>query len=133
MNNAFLKFCIKYNILISLQEIETLQEIGREKKNNLEELYTQNKLMRNLARRTQQIRANTKLKKIEIENKHIKVDDCKKRINDLSLTLEEIQSQKLNVEERTKRLEKMIEVYLYYIFMFYIFFYITITIKNDSV
>ncbi|XP_070531224.1 coiled-coil domain-containing protein 39-like isoform X1 [Cardiocondyla obscurior] len=65
--------------------------------------------MRNLARRTQQIRANTKLKKIEIENKHIKVDDCKKRINDLSLTLEEIQSQKLNVEERTKRLEKMIE------------------------
>lgn len=71
--------------------------------------------MGDLARRTQQIRANAKRKRIEIENKYIKVDDCKKRINDLTLTLEEIESQKLNVEERTKRLEKMIEVYFHYI------------------
>lgn len=70
-----------------------------------------------MARRIQQIRANAKRKRIEIENKHIKVDDCKKRINDLTLTLEEIESQKLNVEERTKRLEKMIEVYFYYILL----------------
>lgn len=69
--------------------------------------------MGDLSRRTQQIRANVKRKRIEIENKHVKVDDCKKRINDLTLTLEEIESQKLNVEERTKRLEKMIEVYFY--------------------
>ncbi|XP_011872737.1 PREDICTED: coiled-coil domain-containing protein 39 isoform X3 [Vollenhovia emeryi] len=73
------------------------------------ELQTQKKLVENLARRTQQMRANTKRKRIEMENKRIKVDNCKKRINDLTLTLEEIESQKLNVEERTKRLEKMIE------------------------
>lgn len=70
--------------------------------------------MGDLARRVQQIRANAKHKRIDIENKHIKVDDCKKRNNDLMSTLEEIESQKLNVEERTKRLEKMIEVYFYY-------------------
>lgn len=66
--------------------------------------------MGDLARRIQQVRANAKRKKIEIENKCIKVDNCKKRIDDLMSTLEEIESQKLNVEERTKRLEKMIEV-----------------------
>ncbi|KAL0099265.1 hypothetical protein PUN28_020085 [Cardiocondyla obscurior] len=109
INNKQLEELIKR----SEKELSTLEEKYRKITEAIGiydiELYTQNKLMRNLARRTQQIRANTKLKKIEIENKHIKVDDCKKRINDLSLTLEEIQSQKLNVEERTKRLEKMIE------------------------
>jgi len=67
-------------------------------------------LVGDLGRRIQQIRANAKRKKIDIENKCIKVDNCKKRIDDLMSTLEEIESQKLNVEERTKRLEKMIEV-----------------------
>lgn len=76
--------------------------------------------MGNLARRAQQVRVNAKHKRNEIENKHIKVDICKKRMNDLTSTLEEIESQKLNVEERTKRLEKMIEVYFYYIFNYYI-------------
>ncbi|KMQ93007.1 coiled-coil domain-containing protein 39-like protein [Lasius niger] len=73
------------------------------------EVHTQRKLVGDLARRIQQVRANAKRKKIEIENKCIKVDNCKKRIDDLMSTLEEIESQKLNVEERTKRLEKMIE------------------------
>lgn len=66
--------------------------------------------MGDLGRRIQQIRANAKRKKIEVENKCIKVDNCKKRIGDLMSTLEELGTQKLNVEERTKRLEKMIEV-----------------------
>lgn len=61
----------------------------------------------------QQVRANTKRKKVEIDDKHAKVDNCNKRIEDLTSTLEEIESQKLNIEERTKRLEKMIEVYLF--------------------
>ncbi|XP_050454617.1 coiled-coil domain-containing protein 39 isoform X2 [Cataglyphis hispanica] len=73
------------------------------------EVYIQKKLLGDLGRRIQQVRANVKRKKIEIENKSIKVDNCKKRIDDLISTLEEIESQKLNVEERTKRLEKMIE------------------------
>lgn len=73
--------------------------------------------MGDLARRTQQIRTNAKRKRIEVENKYVKVNDCKKRINDLTLTLEEIESQKLNVEDRTKRLEKMIEVYFCYILL----------------
>ncbi|KYM94482.1 Coiled-coil domain-containing protein 39 [Cyphomyrmex costatus] len=139
----------------SLRETETLREISKEKKSNLEEveqflkdqivnnkeleqsikhsekklavvqekqrktektidiyateLHTQKKLVADLARRVQQIRANTKCKKSEIENKHIKVDDCKKQINNLMSTLEEVENQKLNVEEKTKHLEKMIE------------------------
>ncbi|XP_070157828.1 coiled-coil domain-containing protein 39-like isoform X1 [Polyergus mexicanus] len=73
------------------------------------EVHTQRKLVGDLGRRIQQVRANAKHKKIEIENKYIKVDNCKKRIDDLTSTLEEIENQKLNVEEKTKRLEKMIE------------------------
>ena len=80
----------------------------------MRQLHTQKKLMADLARRVQQIRANAKRKKIGIENKQIKVDDCKRQINDLMLTLEEVENQKLNVEEKTKHLEKMIEVYFYY-------------------
>ncbi|XP_014481215.1 PREDICTED: coiled-coil domain-containing protein 39 [Dinoponera quadriceps] len=73
------------------------------------EVYHQKKLVADLARRVQQVRANTKSKKIEMDDKRAKVDSCKKRIEDLTSTLEEIEGQKLNVEERTKRLEKMIE------------------------
>lgn len=72
--------------------------------------------MADLARRVQQVRANTKRKKIEIDDKRTKVDNCKKRIEDLTSTLEEIEGQKLNVAERTKRLEKMIEVCLFHKF-----------------
>lgn len=69
--------------------------------------------MADLARRVQQVRANTKLKKVKIDDKRAKMDNCEKRIEDLTSTLDEIESQKLNVEERTKRLEKMIEVRLF--------------------
>lgn len=80
---------------------------------SLEQVYHQKKLVADLSHRVQQIRANTKRKKIEINDKTTRVDDCKKRIKDLTSTLEEIESQKLNVEDRTKRLEKMIEVCLF--------------------
>lgn len=67
--------------------------------------------MGDLSRRIEQTRSNAKRKRLEIDNKRTKMDNCKKRIDDLMSTLEEIEGQKLNVEERTKRLEKMIEVY----------------------
>jgi len=81
----------------------------------LGQVQVQKKLVVDLSRRVRQIRNSIKRKQIEIENKHIKIDDCKKRIEDLMSTLEEIESQKLSVEERTKCLEKMMEVYLLYI------------------
>ncbi|XP_071630319.1 coiled-coil domain-containing protein 39 isoform X2 [Temnothorax longispinosus] len=109
VNNKQLEELIKR----SEKELGVVQEKKRKVTETIDiygiELHTQKKLVGDLARRTQQIRANAKRKRIEIENKHIKVDNCKKRISDLTLTLEEIESQKLNVEERTKRLEKMIE------------------------
>lgn len=58
----------------------------------------------------QQIRADIKRKKNEIDNKTIKMEDWKNRIKDLIMTLKEIDDQKLNVEDRTKQLEEMIEV-----------------------
>lgn len=75
-----------------------------------EQVRIQNKIVADLARRIQQVRVNAKAKKSEIENKYIKISNYKKRVDDLTLTLEEIEGQKLNVEERTKRLEKMVEV-----------------------
>ncbi|XP_011163700.2 coiled-coil domain-containing protein 39 [Solenopsis invicta] len=109
VNNKQLEELIKH----SERELAEVQEKQRKITETIDvyniELHTQKKLVGELARRIQQIRANTKRKRIEIENKRIKVDDCKKRINDLTSTLEEIENQKLNVEERTKRLEKMIE------------------------
>lgn len=73
-----------------------------------------------MARRIQQVRVNAKAKKGEIENKYIKISNYKKRIDDLTLTLEEIEGQKLNVEERTKRLEKMVEVCTVYLVCVYL-------------
>jgi len=43
----------------------------------------------------------------------MKMENCQMQIDDLTSTLEEIESRKLNVEEKTKRLEKMIEVCYY--------------------
>lgn len=74
------------------------------------QVYTQKKLVGDLTRCIQQVRTNVKHKKIEIENKCMKMENCQKQIDDLTSTLGEIENRKLNVEEKTKRLEKMIEV-----------------------
>ncbi|XP_018318141.1 coiled-coil domain-containing protein 39 isoform X2 [Mycetomoellerius zeteki] len=109
VNNKELEQLIKY----SEKKLGVVQEKQRKIVKTIDiyaiELHTQKKLVADLARRVQQIRANTKRKKIGIENKHIKVNDCKKQNNDLMSTLEEVENQKLNVEEKTNHLEKMIE------------------------
>ncbi|XP_018055612.1 PREDICTED: coiled-coil domain-containing protein 39 isoform X1 [Atta colombica] len=109
VNNKEIEQLIKY----SEKKLNAVQEKQRKIVKTIDiyviELHTQKKLMADLAHRVQQIRANAKRKKIGIENKQIKVDDCKRQINDLMLTLEEVENQKLNVEEKTKHLEKMIE------------------------
>ncbi|KYN19185.1 Coiled-coil domain-containing protein 39 [Trachymyrmex cornetzi] len=114
VNNKEIEQLIKY----SEKKLTAVQEKQRKIVKTIDiyaiELHTQKKLVADLARRVQQIRANARRKTIGIENKQIKVDDCKKQINDLMLTFEEIENQKLNVEEKTKYLEKMIEVYFYY-------------------
>ncbi|XP_018363956.1 PREDICTED: coiled-coil domain-containing protein 39-like, partial [Trachymyrmex cornetzi] len=109
VNNKEIEQLIKY----SEKKLTAVQEKQRKIVKTIDiyaiELHTQKKLVADLARRVQQIRANARRKTIGIENKQIKVDDCKKQINDLMLTFEEIENQKLNVEEKTKYLEKMIE------------------------
>lgn len=74
------------------------------------QVHTQKRLVGDLTHCMQQVRTNVKHKKIEIENKCMKMENCQKQIDDLTSTLGEIESRKLNVEEKTKRLEKMIEV-----------------------
>ncbi|KAG5319554.1 CCD39 protein, partial [Pseudoatta argentina] len=109
VNNKEIEQLIKY----SEKKLSAVQEKQHKIVKTIDiyviELHTQKKLMADLARRVQQIRANAKRKKIGIENKQIKVDDCKRQINHLMLTLEEVENKKLNVEEKTKHLEKMIE------------------------
>ncbi|KAG5345816.1 CCD39 protein, partial [Acromyrmex charruanus] len=109
VNNKEIEQLIKY----SEKKLSAVQEKQHKIVKTIDiyviELHTQKKLMADLTRRVQQIRANAKRKKIGIENKQIKVDDCKRQINHLMLTLEEVENQKLNVEEKTKHLEKMIE------------------------
>ncbi|KYN38536.1 Coiled-coil domain-containing protein 39 [Trachymyrmex septentrionalis] len=109
VNNKEIEQLIKY----SEKKLSVVQEKQRKIDKTIDiyaiELHTQKKLVADLARRVQQIRANAKRKKIGIENKQIKVDDCKRQINDLMLTLAEVENQKLNVKEKTRHLEKMIE------------------------
>ncbi|XP_043491944.1 coiled-coil domain-containing protein 39-like [Polistes fuscatus] len=73
------------------------------------EVRQKKKDIENLGRRVQQIRTEIKRKKNDIENKITKIDDWKKRIEDSKMTLYEIDDKKLNVEDRTKQLEEMIE------------------------
>ncbi|XP_067204891.1 coiled-coil domain-containing protein 39-like isoform X2 [Linepithema humile] len=109
MNNKQLEKSIKQSekelLVIREKQYKMIETIGAYSI----EVHTQKKLVGDLARCIQQVRTNVKHKKIEIENKCIKMENCQKQIDDLTSTLGEIESRKLNVEEKTKRLEKMIE------------------------
>ena len=74
------------------------------------QIHVQKKNLEEYGRQTQNIQARIKRQKVEMENKMIKIKNCQKQIDDLKLTLKEISSQKMNIEERTRQLEKMLEV-----------------------
>lgn len=70
--------------------------------------------MKDLTQRVEQVRTDVKHKKLQIQTKNTKIDKANEQITVLTTKLEDIKSQKLNIEEKAKELENMIEVFIIY-------------------
>lgn len=70
--------------------------------------------MKDLTQRVEQVRTDVKHKKLQIQTKNTKIDKANEQITVLTTKLEDIKSQKLNIEEKSKELENMIEVFIIY-------------------
>lgn len=70
--------------------------------------------MKDLTQRVEQVRTDVKHKKLQIQTKNTKIDKANEHITALTTKLEDIKSQKLNIEEKAKELEDMIEVFIIY-------------------
>lgn len=70
--------------------------------------------MKDLTQRVEQVRTDVKHKKLQIQTKNTKIDKTNEQITVLTTKLEDIKSQKLNIEEKSKELENMIEVFIIY-------------------
>lgn len=70
--------------------------------------------MKDLTQRVEQVRTDVKHKKLQIQTKNTKIDKANEQITALTTKLEDIKSQKLNIEEKAKELEDMIEVFIIY-------------------
>lgn len=70
--------------------------------------------MKDLTQRVEQVRTDVKHKKLQIQTKNTKIDKTNEQITALTTKLEDIKSQKLNIEEKAKELEDMIEVFIIY-------------------
>lgn len=68
--------------------------------------------MKDLTQRVEQVRTDVKHKKLQIQTKNTKIDKANEQITALTTKLEDIKSQKLNIEEKAKELEDMIEVFI---------------------
>lgn len=68
--------------------------------------------MKDLTQRVEQVRTDVKHKKLQIQTKNTKIDKASEQITALTTKLEDIKSQKLNIEEKAKELEDMIEVFI---------------------
>ena len=99
------------------------------------ELKAQTKALDDLGRQTRQMRADTKRKKTVIEKKRNKAEEMKKQIKEVKATLEDIGNQSLNVADRLKQLEDMIEVF-YFLFSssppFFLFNNLRISFLNSE-
>lgn len=68
------------------------------------------KNLQDLGRRIEETRKNTKRKRSEIESKRLKREETIKTSEEQKETLKSIDGQKMNVEERRKQVQQMIEV-----------------------
>lgn len=88
--------------------------ISREIESYQLELKTRTTILDDLGRRTRQIRVDTKRKRTAIGMKRKKAEDTKKQIEEVRATLKDIGSQSLNVADRLKQLEEMIDVSVFH-------------------
>lgn len=58
--------------------------------------------MKDLTQRVEQVRTDVKHKKLQIQTKNTKIDKANEQITALTTKLEDIKSQKLNIEEKAK-------------------------------
>lgn len=74
------------------------------------QLHVYKKMLADAATRTQNIRAKRKRAKNEVENRNLKIEEWKMQIEELKQTYEDVDNRRINIAERTKQLEGMIEV-----------------------
>lgn len=74
------------------------------------QLHVYKKTLGDTARRTQNMRAKRKQAKMEVENRNEKIEEWKRQIAELKETYEDIDGRGIDIAERTKQLENMIEV-----------------------
>ncbi|XP_076676253.1 coiled-coil domain-containing protein 39-like [Andrena cerasifolii] len=95
------------------KDLFNMKEEQRKKKEMLgvyeNQLIIQKNIAKDSSQRVQQVRADIKRKRSEIQGKYVKVEKISKQVTDLADKLQNIDSQKLNIEEKAKELENMIE------------------------
>ncbi|XP_076245954.1 coiled-coil domain-containing protein 39-like [Calliopsis andreniformis] len=95
------------------KDLSNMKEEQKKKKETISiyenELVIQQNIVKDLTQRLQQMRANTKRKKIEIQNKYAKIEKLERQVINLTAKLQDIDNQKLSMEEKAKELENMIE------------------------
>ncbi|XP_076625195.1 coiled-coil domain-containing protein 39-like isoform X1 [Colletes latitarsis] len=73
------------------------------------QLVIQKNVVKELTQRVEQVQADIKRKEVEIKNKNAKIEKLNEQVIDLNAKLQVVDSQKLNVEEKAKELENIIE------------------------
>ncbi|KAJ8669687.1 hypothetical protein QAD02_000946 [Eretmocerus hayati] len=100
-----------------IRQLEKKLNRGRDERQKLRQinesfaiqLHCQQKQLQELARNIEDMRANLKRKRNQVQNKRIKLSDCKRSIVELKESLKNIEGQKMNVAEKTKQLQDMLE------------------------
>ncbi|XP_015429686.1 PREDICTED: coiled-coil domain-containing protein 39 [Dufourea novaeangliae] len=73
------------------------------------ELIIQKNIMKESSNRVEQVRTDIKRKETEIQKKYTKIEKLNEQVGELTTKLQDIDGQQLNIKEKAKELEDMIE------------------------
>lgn len=68
--------------------------------------------MKDCTHRVEQVQSNIKCKEAEIRNKYAKIEKLNEQVVELSTKLQNIDNEQLNIKEKAKELENMIQVFI---------------------
>ncbi|XP_017767580.1 PREDICTED: coiled-coil domain-containing protein 39 isoform X1 [Eufriesea mexicana] len=101
----------------SIKKLDKELTMMKEEQNKMKEMINtyenqcliQKNIMKELTQHVQQVRADIKHKKLQIQIKNTKIEKVNKQITDLTTKLQDINKQKVNIEGKAKELEDMIQ------------------------
>ncbi|XP_057326695.1 coiled-coil domain-containing protein 39 [Microplitis mediator] len=118
-SEEFLESQVNCNRLLEyeIKQVEKILVRARERRSKVEEhldlfnleFKSQRRILNELEQKMKNMRIDFNGIRGNIFNKKKQISDCKQRIKDLKTSLSEINNQSVNVEDRTKQLEEMIE------------------------